>query len=120
MPTSRPPAADLIAVVIEFLEREILPGLADDRRFHCRVAINVLAIVKRELDLGPTLDHAERERLRHLIGADGPLDMLNAELARRIREGRLRDGDDALIDHLIQTMADTLRINNPRWIEDSS
>jgi hypothetical protein len=120
MPTSRPPAADLVAVVIDLLEGEILPGLAGDRRFHCRVAINALAIVKRELELGPALDHAERERLRHLIGAEGSLDALNAELARRIREGQLTASDGALIDHLMQTTADTLRINNPKWIEDPS
>jgi Domain of unknown function (DUF6285) len=119
MPTSHPPAVDLLAVVIEFLEGEVLPVLAGDRRFHCRVAINALAIVKRELELGPALDQAERERLCRLVGIDGSLDALNAELARRIRVGRLTGADPALLGHLVRTIADTLAINNPKWTEDA-
>ena len=118
MPTSHPPAADLLGVVIDFLEAEILPGLGGDRRFHCRVAVNVLAVVRRELILGPALDRAERERLAALLGQDGPLPALNTELSRRIRDGRLGAGDAALMDHLAHTLADTLRINNPKWIEE--
>src|SRR5262245_29698281 len=120
MPASHPPAADLLGVVIEFLEGRILPGLEGDRRFHCRVAINVLATVKREIELGPALDTAERERLVHLLGDDGPLDALNAELARRIREGTLGDERDELVEHLRTSIAGALRINNPKWIDDPS
>jgi hypothetical protein len=119
MPLGQPPASDLLGAVIAFLEDRVLPDLAGDRRFHCRVAINALGIVKRELELGPALDAAERERHANLLGADGDLRDLNAELARRIREGRVADRD-ALVDHLRRTVADTLRINNPGWLEEPS
>lgn len=119
MPLGQPPAGDLLGAVIAFLEERVLPDLAGDRRFHCRVAINALGIVRRELELGPALDAAERARLVDLLGADGELRELNAELARRIREGRAGDRD-ALVDHLRRTVADALRINNPRWLEEPS
>ena len=120
MPMSRPPAADLVDVVREFLEREILPALDGDRWFHCRVAINLLAMVQRELALAPGLDAEERGRLVELLGEEGSLDALNRELARRIREGTVDQDRDDLIDHLRRTMADALRINNPKWLEDAS
>ena len=117
MPTSRPPAADLVAVVREFLERDVLPSLAGDRRFHLRVAINVLATVERELTHGPALDREERARLVALLGRDGTLDELNRELARRVRAGEIDASRADLVDHLRRTMADALRINNPKWLE---
>jgi hypothetical protein len=63
MPPSRPTAAELLEAVREFLERDVLPVLSADSRFQCRIAINVLAMVRRELELRPALDAAERERL---------------------------------------------------------
>lgn len=120
MPMSRPPAADLVDVVRQFLEREIMPTLSGDRRFHCRVAINVLAMVQRQLSLAPALDAEERERLVALLGQEGSLEALNRELARGIREGTMDLNRDDLIQHLRRTMADALRINNPKWLEEGA
>lgn len=120
MPTSRPPAADLVDAVREFLEREILPTLSGDRWFQCRVALNVLATVQRELALGPALDAQEGERLRALLGEEGSLDELNRRLAQRIRAGAMGEDRGDLIEHLRRTMADTLRINNPKWVHHPS
>ena len=119
MPTSRPPAADLLDVVREFLERELLPTLSADRWFQVRVAINILAMVKRELELGPALDEEERRRLVALLGEEGSLGELNQKLAQRIRAGAIGEDARALTEHLFRTMADALRINNPRWLDDS-
>jgi hypothetical protein len=116
VPLSRPPAADLVEAVRDFLEREILPTLAGDRQFHCRVAINVLAIVRRELELGPALDAAEHDRLRRLLGQDGSLAELNSRLAALIRSGVLDSSRPDLLDHLRRTMVGALQINNPRWL----
>ena len=90
MPPSRPTAAELLDAVRDFLERDILPALAADVRFQCRVAINVLATVRRELELGPEFESRERDRLAALLGetdARSSLDALNRRLARKIREG---------------------------------
>jgi hypothetical protein len=114
MAESRPSAADLLAGVIDYLERELLPTLEGRHRFHVRVAANALAVVKREIELGPGLSEAERNRLAAMLGQDGTLDALNRELARRIRDGEIAD-EGKLVEHLRRSVADALAINNPKW-----
>jgi hypothetical protein len=116
MPSSLPPAPDILAVIREFLESDILPAVVDDRRFNVRVAVNLLATVERELRLGPAADAAEAARLLKLIGMDGTLTENNRLLAEAIRDGRISSDDPRLIEHLRSTVADALRINNPKWL----
>lgn len=117
MPERRPPAAELLEVVREFLERDVLPALSGDRWFQCRVAVNVLGILRRELELGPAFDLEERRRLEELLGETGPLDELNRRLARGIRDGSIDPERPDLLDHLLRATADALRINNPKWLD---
>jgi hypothetical protein len=85
--TSKPLAQDLLDVVREFMERDLLPALSAERVpssefspegpvsvslwFQCKVAINVLGIVRRELELGQHLRAAEQQRLIDLLGQAG-------------------------------------------------
>jgi hypothetical protein len=115
MPDSRPTAADVLAGVIDYLERELLPTLEGRHRFHCRVAVNVLATAKRELELTPATNAAEAARLQALLGHGGDIDALNRELAQRIREGKIAV-DDKLIEHLKRSIGDALAVNNPKWV----
>ena len=64
MPMSQPAAPEMLAVIRDYLEATLLPGLRDDQWFNVKVAINMLAIVERELRLAPAADAAERARLR--------------------------------------------------------
>lgn len=114
MAESRPNAADLLAGVIDYLERELLPTLEGRHRFHVRVAANALAVVKREIELGPDLAEAECARLTALLGQDGTLGELNRALAERIRSGEIAD-EGKLVEHLKQSIGDALKINNPKW-----
>jgi len=116
MPSSLPSAADLLAVIREFLEVEILPAVADDKRFNVRVSINLLATVERELRLGPAAAAAENARLTALTGVSGPLTEQNRLLTEAVRDGRIAGDDPRLLEHLRSTLADALRINNPKWI----
>lgn len=118
MPAIKPDAPALLDAAIDYLERELLPGLAGYHRFQCRVTVNVLAQVRRELALAPGQADAERARLIALLGAgpDGERDALSRELAARIRAGDIALDDPALLDHLRQSLVEALRINNPRWI----
>jgi hypothetical protein len=120
MPSSLPSAPDLLAVVREFFETEILTaaGLDDDKRFNVRVAVNLLAMVERELRLGPEADAAEAARLSALVSDGGSISEKNRLLARAIREGTTASDDPQLLDHLRRTMVDALRINNPKWLGD--
>ena len=95
----RPTPAELAEAVREFLEREILPLLDDQRlRFRTLVAINGLGILQRELESpGEDLSAAELE-----------------ELARRIRAG---DPPADALALLKRHVAAKLRVASPRYLE---
>lgn len=117
-----PTAAELVEAVREFLERDVFPELTGRRRFHTRVAMNVLAIVERELTLGGAADAGERERLAELLpdcdAAERSLSDLNADLAAAIRDDSLGASRAELVAHLRATVRDKLAIANPRYIAD--
>src|SRR5262245_53523824 len=111
----RPSAAQLIAAVRDFLERTAMPQLSGHSAFHARVAANALAIVERELALGPEQDTAERERLRALLGGDGPLEAQNRALCREIRAGRIGLETPGLLAHLRATTLAKLAVDQPSY-----
>jgi len=115
----RPTAAELLEAVREFVERDVMEreDLPSRVAFHARVAVNVLGIVERELTLGPELDAAERERLAALLGHDGPLDDLTAELGRSIRAGSLDDRHAAVVDYLRESVRAKLLVANPGYLD---
>jgi hypothetical protein len=116
MPAIQPDAPALLDAAIDYLERELLPTLAGYHRFQCRVTVNVLAQVRRELALAPGHADAERSRLIALLGHPGERDALSRELAARIRAGDIALDDPELLDHLRQSLVEALRINNPKWL----
>jgi hypothetical protein len=111
----RPTARQLVGAVRDFLEREVGPALEGRAAFHARVAANALAIVERELELGPAQEAAEAERLRALLGTDGSLEAQNRELCRRIREGELGPATPGLLEHLRETTLAKLAVDQPRY-----
>lgn len=111
----RPGQAQLVAAVREFLERIALPELRGHTAFHARVAVNALAIVERELALGPEQEAAERARLRALLGSDGPLEAQNRELCRRLRAGLLGLDTPGLAEHLRATTLAKLAVDQPTY-----
>ena len=114
----RPTASELLAAIADFLREEATPALdrTDPRLgFQMRVAVNSLAILEREVRLGPAADARELARLTHLLGRPGTLDALNRDLARQLRDGQRDETDAALMAHLDATIADKIAIANPRW-----
>src|SRR5437660_12627214 len=93
-----PDAAGLVEAVREFLERDVMAATEGRVQFHTRVAVNVLGMVQRELDLGPAQAAAHAAALARL-GLSS-----EAELARAIREGRLDDRADEVVAVLRQTV----------------
>jgi Domain of unknown function (DUF6285) len=97
--TDRPTPAELVEATREFLEREILPTLDDDRlRFRTLVAINALAIAQRELE----------SREEDVLSAEEL-----AELARQIRDGDVPPATLALVKRHV---AAKLRVASPRYL----
>ena len=110
-PHDVPTAEQLLEAVREWLERDVMPAVDGRLRFHARVAVNVLAIVERELALGPAQAEAHRARLSALGVAD------EAELAARIRAGDLDDRLDEVKDLVWATVRDKLAVANPRYLD---
>jgi Domain of unknown function (DUF6285) len=103
-----PPA--LLEAVREFLAGELEPELEGRLRYHLKVAINVLAIVERELRLGPEHAARHRDRLSRLGYRT------DAELADAIRAGAVDDRLDELAAELREMVADKLAVARPERV----
>lgn len=110
-----PTLEELVGAVRDFLETQAMPRLEGRTAFHARVAANALAIVQRQLELGPEQDAREGERLRALLGQAGSLDAQNRELCRRIRAGEIGLETPGLVDHLRETTFAKLAVDQPRY-----
>ena len=64
----RPTGPELLREVERFLEQEVVPRLDGPRRYHARVAANLVAIVAREIETEEAQLHSEWERLGSLLG----------------------------------------------------
>ena len=105
-----PTAEQLVESVREWLERDVLHGTAGRLQFHTRVAINVLAMVERELRLGNGQSAAHAVRLAQLGCSD------DADLAARIREGMLDDRLDEVRELVRDDVRDKLAVANPKYL----
>ena len=105
-----PSAEQLIEAVREWLERDVVTDTTGRLQFHARVAVNVLAMVERELRLGDDQAVAHAVRLAQLGCVD------DEELARRIRHGQF---DDRLAEVRELVWADVrakLAVANPKYL----
>lgn len=124
----RPTAAELLDAVRSFLENDLIPTLEGRKKFHARVAANVLGIVTRELDLEEEQLLAEWGRLDDLLGtADLParreslrhaLRARNETLCERIRAGEADEGAfrAAVLAHVRRTVEEKLAITDPKLL----
>lgn len=109
-PHDAPNAMELLESVREWLDREVIPATDGRLRFHARVAANVLAIVEREIDLGPAQADAHATRLALLGVAD------DTALAAAIRNREFDDRSDELLAALTAAVHDKLAVANPRYL----
>ena len=124
----RPTYDELLAAVERFLDDEIVPNSEGARRFHGRVAANVIRTVRRELEreeeqlanewagldelLGPAERPDSRSALRDAVAAR------TEELCERVRAGEA-DGEPfraATLAHVRRTVRDKLLVTNPGWV----
>ena len=105
-----PTANQLVEAVREWLERDVMTSDNARVAFNARVAANVLAIVERELELGPSQVARHAERLAELGCAD------DSELARRIRSGEFDERLDDVKRLVREDVVDKLRVANPKYL----
>jgi hypothetical protein len=110
-----PAPSEILAAVARFLRETVVAETAGHTAFQARVAANALEMMRRQLDLAPAADAAERERLRALLGVDGSLAELTAELGRRIQAGDLDLSTPGLADQLWTATLDKLAVDQPTY-----
>lgn len=125
----RPTYDELLEAVQHFLETDVLPALDGPKKFHARVAANVLSIVRRELASEDVQLRSEWHRLDALLGntEHAPVDRDElrhrlrqriTELCERIQRGDADDGAwrEAVVRHVRQTLVDKLAVANPKYL----
>jgi len=110
IPHDMPTAEELVESVREWLERDVMTQTSGRLQFHARVAVNVLAMVERELQVGAQQAAAHADRLADLGCAD------DAELAARIRSGELDDRADEVRALVWASVRDKLAVANPKYL----
>lgn len=118
MPYDRPTKNELLGAVREFMEEKLLPELQGHLGFNTRVAINVLKIIERELELGGNISQQANERLTVLLKTKNENynnHELNILLSKAIDQRKLTYRDDQLLEHLWLTTLDKLSVDNPKY-----
>lgn len=111
----RPDLADLERGIRRFRESPAASAEDAASRYEQRVVQNLEDVVRRERESGERLHAASRKRLATLLGRDGSLDELEAELCRRLALGAIDWTCPALMQHLRAEAILRLRIDNPRY-----
>lgn len=124
----RPTFDELLAAIERFLDEEIVPQSEGARRFHARVAVSTIRIVRRELAQEEAHLAAEWAGLEALLGPaqrpEGRAALREAVLQRtaalceRIRSGDADSGPfrAAVLAHVRRTVRDKLLVSNPAWL----
>ena len=108
-PHDRPSGAELAEAVREWVSGDVAEATTGRVRFHTRVAANVLAVIERELRLGPAHAAAHARRLDALGVAD------DAALAGAVRAGELDDRFDEVRAAVWSSVRDKLAVANPGY-----
>lgn len=113
-PHDPPTAAQLAEAVREWLENQVMPNASGAMQFNARVAANVLAMVEREIELGPGQSERHAAGLAVLGCAD------DTELAGRIRAGEFDDETGSIRAEVeafvFDSVVDKLRVANPKYL----
>jgi hypothetical protein len=105
----RPAAEAILAAVSSALKAGIPPGIQQ------AIAANAVALAMRELDDRDRSHCAELHRLNAGLAAGPTLEAANSALAMGIRDGTIDTARADLREHLILTVIEKLRIEQPGY-----
>jgi hypothetical protein len=109
-----PHPPEILQAVAAFLRDVVVPATEGSVAYQARVAAAALNLVRREI-MRTSEDEAERGRLCALLGQDGTLAALNAELARRLADGKLDLASPGVAAHLWVATREKLAVDQPRY-----
>jgi hypothetical protein len=108
-----PKPEEILAAVARYLRETVAPATSGHVSFNVRVAANALEMSRRQLlDATAGDEHA---RLAMMLGRNGDLADLNAELCRRIAEGEISLQTPGLADHLWAVTLAKLAVDQPTY-----
>jgi len=111
----QPTRIELLDAVANFIRSDALPNLEGRPAFLARVAANAVDIVRRELEQVHENEAALQAQLAALLGRDGDLDSLNAELCDRIASGDLTLETPGLADYLWDLTLREIAVDQPKY-----
>lgn len=127
----RPTAVELLEAVRQFLEEDVVPALEGTRKFHARVAANLMAVLGREWAMEERQLQEEWERLGGVLGIESARPAERTALRDQVRArteqlcGRIRDGAAdggpwraEVLSHVRRTVIDKLAVANPRLVAE--
>lgn len=106
---------ELLVSVRDFLREDVMGATKGRTQFLARVAANSLDIVLREGSLGAEHRRLELERLRTTLSTSGDIWELRWQLVNALRDDSIALNRQDLIEHLRQTVANQVAIDQPRY-----
>lgn len=125
----RPTVDELLRAVEALFDEQLVPTLTGSRQYNCRVAANVIRMVRRELGEEEQALKQEWASLDILLGASElpssqqtlrlRIGERTEELSERIRAGDADEGEwrGLVAGHLRGVVHAKLAASNPRWLE---
>jgi hypothetical protein len=115
MPINPPDKLRLLDALLEVLDVAQQHGADAAKSYEARIALSLLRLVRREIELADELLSEEQARLVTLLGVGGSVTALNATLCERIHRRQIDIGEPRLLHHLRRTTLAKLSIDNPRY-----
>ena len=117
----RPGAAALLDAALTTLQEDLLPGLGGRQKFLAAMIARAISVAKQEIAAAASSAQIERNSLARLYGRadDDDLPTLRKQLAADIRARKFQPGtpdETRLIDHLVETTAEELRLSNTKYL----
>ena len=109
----RPTSKELLEAVIDFIDAEIKSdSYPANKKFKFQIVLNVLNIVKREVETGEEINEKFSEIGSSLIGEN---EFTIEKLSQKIRDKELDHEDKDLVDFLHNLTEEKIKIDNPKY-----
>ena len=109
----RPTSKELLEAVIDFIDAEIKSdSYPANKKFKFQIVLNVLNIVKREVETGEEINDKFSELGSNLIGEN---EFTIEKLSQKIRDKEFDHEDKDLVDFLHNLTEEKIKIDNPKY-----
>ena len=109
----RPTSKELLEAVIDFIDAEIKSdSYPANKKFKFQIVLNVLNIVKREVETGEEINKKFSELGSNLFGEN---EFTIEKLSQKIRDKEFDHEDKNLVDFLYNLTEEKIKIDNPKY-----